>query len=744
LEERWSGHADHPELEFKGASRSGEAPTVIRAAHEASEARAVARSVLDALARGAALDRVAIVPLDVSDAFLEPLRAELAAAGLPFSEPWGRPTQNAPEAHAALELMRIAGGPLERDALVDILRTPDLRLDTLLGSAKYKSSFIDLLSRLPVRIDRSGRELAAALDARARELDADDEREHEALNGARELLTRLTERFEKLRVRSTRRAFRDRWREWFAELGLLSASRRSLAQAIDYDERDDGAPLAALGQNARAGRAIDLALDRVVEAASLVGLGDELLSLSDLLEEFSGALGAIGPSLGAVRAGAVRVARPADVASLEWDLVVVCRAASSTLDWQSAGSDGVLDATLVERLPRPARPPSAIDRALFTRLALASTLSNAEHVTFTWAKRDARGSSGASRLILSLNAGDSREEPASPLDPLARRVSTPAAPSAEVQLCVARELARQDFYADPERALDFQNGLAGSLERLVGGDATRPLALTQLERYARCAFLGFSSVALRAVRADVVGDGLSARERGTLIHEALAVALSDTRARFGDTDPIELEREALERARDFLSRQASSNLRGAALSAALEDVAALLRWSFANSDGIEFAEAERAFGLGEAWSALPLGEHFVSGRIDRIDANSDRSAARIIDYKTGTVRLGGAHGEQLLQPWLYAKKVAEEYGAERVSSGYLSLHRRKPEWKAALPESAANNEAVNDKLAQAEQLMLALRAGRVPARPATVDSCTRCDARDICRRPLSAPHEANE
>jgi ATP-dependent helicase/DNAse subunit B len=229
-----------------------------------------------------------------------------------------------------------------------------------------------------------------------------------------------------------------------------------------------------------------------------------------------------------------------------------------------------------------------------------------------------------------------------------------------------------------------------------------------------------------------------------LIHEALAVALSGTRAGFGSGDLAELEREALSRAESFLRAQVSTSLRGAALSAALEDVAALLRWSFANSDGIWFAEAERAFGSGAEWSALPVGEHFVSGRIDRIDANSDGSAIRIIDYKTGSVRLSGPYGDQLLQPWLYAKKVAEEYRATRVSSGYLSLQRRKPEWKAALPESEPDSEAVQDKLMRAEELILALRAGRVPAKPPVADSCTHCDARDICRRPLSAPHEAQE
>jgi hypothetical protein len=176
----------------------------------------------------------------------------------------------------------------------------------------------------------------------------------------------------------------------------------------------------------------------------------------------------------------------------------------------------------------------------------------------------------------------------------------------------------------------------------------------------------------------------------------------------------------------------------------LEDVAALLRWSFANSDGIWFAEAERAFGNNQDWAALPVGEHFVSGRIDRIDSNSDGSAVRIIDYKTGSVRLSGEHGEQLLQPWLYAQKVAEQYGARRVSSGYLSLQRRKPEWKAALEESEPEAAPIAEKLLRAEQLILGLRGGRVPARPAVAGSCTRCDARDICRRPLSAPHEAGE
>ena len=746
LEQRWAEALDHPELSFVEARGGARAPQVIEAAHEASEARAVARSVLDALSRGVALDRIAIVPVDAAEAFLEPLRAELTAAQLPYSEAWGRATSSAPEAHAALELLRLAQGPLLRDSLVDILRVPDLELKALLGDEypRYSTNFIDVIARLPVRVDRTGRELLAALDTEQRRCDPKRERELANIRAARVALSSLLARVERLREPNTRRSFRERARQLFAELGLLTASRRGLTQAIRYAEALHHAPLAALGQNARAGRAIDVALERVVGAAELLSLADERLSLREFHEEFAVALATVGPTQGAGRAGTLRIAGPAAVAGLDWDLLIVCRAASSTLDWQSASSDSVLEADLLEQLPEARRPRTASQRAAFTRLALASALSRARHSIVTWAKRDARGGSGASRLVMSLNADDRRVEPASPLDAKAGRVLAMAAPSAEVRTRAALELRRQEFYADPDTALDSENGIAGSLEPWVGGDATRPIALTALERYARCGFLGFSGLVLRASQDDTIGDGLSARERGSLIHEALAIALSGTRSSFATADLQELEREAFARAEAFLRGQSSSNLRGAALRAALEDVAALLRWSFANSDGIWFSEAERAFGVGEDWAPLAVGDYFVSGRIDRIDCNSDSSNVRIVDYKTGSVRLTGEHGEQLLQPWIYARKVADEYRAAQVSSGYLSLQRRKPEWKAAVENSDPAAQGIADKLLRTEQLIALLRAGRVPARPALPSSCTRCDARDLCRRPLSAPHEANE
>src|SRR5207249_4184955 len=84
-------------LELRERSLHDGPIAVVEAAHEASEARAVVRAVLEALAAGAALDRIALVASELEESFLEPLRSELQMAGLAWSEPRGRPLSAACE-----------------------------------------------------------------------------------------------------------------------------------------------------------------------------------------------------------------------------------------------------------------------------------------------------------------------------------------------------------------------------------------------------------------------------------------------------------------------------------------------------------------------------------------------------------------------------------------------------------------------------------------------------------------------
>jgi RecB family exonuclease len=293
------------------------------------------------------------------------------------------------------------------------------------------------------------------------------------------------------------------------------------------------------------------------------------------------------------------------------------------------------------------------------------------------------------------------------------------------------ELSRHAFFFGQGERSEL-NGQVSSLSAWLG-PSLPPLPVTRLERYADCAFLGFSSIVLRATRDEGVSDALGVRERGILIHAAVAEALSAIAGLNRPDD--ELLGLALEAADGALARHAGSALRGAALRTTRADVRSLVRWSLDNRE-YAFREAEKGFGEGEEWPPLELGPYRLSGRIDRIDVSSDGTRARVIDYKSG--QPPSRSEQHALQGWLYARKVASELRAAAVQSLYLGLKRRVP-----IPKQIFDGTPDAPDLAEREQfalrLLSRLESGQVAAEPTRPGKCDRCDARDICRRPLSAP-----
>ena len=83
----------------------GDVTDVIEAHALEGEARAAVAAALRALAAGAAPERVAIVVPDLDEERLEPLRAALGDARLPFVEPRGRPATVSPEGRVACEFL---------------------------------------------------------------------------------------------------------------------------------------------------------------------------------------------------------------------------------------------------------------------------------------------------------------------------------------------------------------------------------------------------------------------------------------------------------------------------------------------------------------------------------------------------------------------------------------------------------------------------------------------------------------
>lgn len=732
LEARWAEHNDAPNV-----TRDDDKPAsslklrLTRTPNLASEARAVVRAVQEKLSAGGRLDRIAIVPLDLSEAFLEELRSALWSAKLPFSEPRGRPPIAGPNVHAALELLRLVGGPIRRDALLDVLAAPGLRPQRWFGNDGRSAllALRELLARTPVGFDKDG----ALLLAQARRLSE----QRPSPNGSAAVLAleRLLEDLRDLGVARTRAALVRDFSALVEALGLLQVSPGTLRLALEA--RDAGAPslLTALSDDARGSATLELAFSRLVEAAQRLGLADLPVSPRELSVELLRAMEGVGQSRGAARAAAIAIARPLEVAGLPLDLAVVCRASTACFNQSGASSASLwLGAELCEALPRFQRPPSARDEEAATLTALNALLASSAETALVWCTSDGSSDTRESRFVETLGQATGAaidSEPGSPLAPGARRITALPAANTGIDLRVHAELTRHAFFFGQGTRSVF-TGQVSELAAWLSPEL-RPLPITRLERYADCAFLGFAGIVLRATRDEGVTDALGVRERGILIHAAVAEALSAIAGL--DRPDDELLALALAAAERVLEQHAGSALRGAALRTTRGDVRSLVRWSLEHRD-YAFREAEKGFGEGEAWAPLQLGPYRLSGRVDRIDVSTDGKRVRVIDYKSG--QPPSRNDEHALQGWLYARKVASELGASDVQSLYLGLSRRVP-----LPKEIYSGAADGTELLDRESFALGkleqLRRGLVAAEPSRPSRCERCDGRDICRRPLSAP-----
>lgn len=730
LESSWADEADHPALEHL----EGKLPSqveCIQAQDAPSEARAVAREVLTALERGARLERIAIVPVDLSERFLEPLRDELRGATIPFVEPRGRPAIASARAHTALEMLRMARGPLVRDTLVDVLRAPGLRLKEWFGEGT--GGLFDLLrriERLPLRVERGESDLVTELLEHGG-LSARDPERAALLSQAQRGLSGFLEDLAEIGSHAPRARHATRIALLLQKMGLGGASLDLIERALRDRVRGSSALLNALGEDSLSMRALGLALERSALAAAALGLEADSVTLAEYLEEVELSLEGVSPARGAARAGAVRVMRPAEAAGLKLDLLVLCRATDEALD-KAESADPVLGR--VEReLPARVRPVSPQKEQSAMLASLSWALLGTGSAVVTSARYDEGLLNGPSRLFRALaQAGRLRHEPASPMSPDARPArSAPAlSPGAEARIQI--ELRRARFFTFPDHEVDPYSGDAGGLGSFFVGDESHPVSVTALERARVCPFLGFTDRVLRATRPDPATEGMGARERGILLHEALAAALEATRRLGADAPPAERLAGALEGARRALEGHGSSPLRRAALDNTLLDVEAMLRLEIAQ--GLGFFAAEIGFGAEATWPPLPLAGLNVSGRIDRIDRSTDGQKIHVIDYKT---RAKIDESVQL-QPWLYAHKAALELGARQVRFSYLGLEGRRPRLRQ-MYEGDPEGEPVEDARARAAETLEALRSGRLPPRPASTSTCVRCDARDVCRRPLSAP-----
>ena len=746
---------------------------VISASDSVAQARAVAAEVALALDGGAAVERIAIALPILEERTLSPLRRALEEEGIVWHESRGPAPSAAPIVNAAL-LALDAATSLDRLVVARLLRSgwvDGARLTDAAGRDARRS-----LPRLARVLETSA--TAAGDDAVERFLRTasmrpargkggrtdrhrDEAAAEEAMDAA--IAMKLASLFAGPRLARTRidhvRAARSLW----TALGMGARAGRGGLGAFGSDAVPRGVPAAerlAIARDARAWDALLAALDLHESAAARVGALDQAIDAASFRLELVELLDAAVSQPGAGRAAAIRIARLGDLAGDELELLVVADANDGILPRDDV-HDALLSETLAEAIGRASRgefvPPTSGALRARELSALAVSAAEAKDVVFVFSREDAVGAPLAASSVVNdlVRAGVAMR---------ATEATPPVRSGVDVTLRVAREKERESFFLNPSRPLsDVVGDLAPprAAARLLAdetGGGERALAVTGLERFARCAFMGYAHVVLAAREVEQTRELPDAREEGTLVHEALAAAFVATKALWARRPRQRDEIVALGTAASdaLLDRwQGHAALRTVVRLQVNDAVRAVLR-AAVDDETWDFALAEQAFGARAAtsWKSFTLDQEEVHlalrGSIDRVDLAHDGHAVRVIDYKRSkstVTAAGSALGETALQVPLYACVASQELDLP-ASGAYMPTQAKdvafesKPSSRAVQRMDELVARASASDLAEIERRALAIvasaRSGALAPIPARESECRLCAVSGGCRKPRFA------
>lgn len=643
LQPRAEHYAPHARLALGQLERSlfepraarvaaGGAVRLLEGGGERAELELVAAEIAALLKRGVAAEEIGVLVRPAGTA-LELLEEVFSAAGIPFTLQRERPFRDAPTGRALLGLLRCVPGRDGEPATGELgdllawLRAP--------GLLEHES----LADWLELACRRAGAQDAARAreiwQARHWRLDVIDQLEQAQQRGPAALLDRAS-------------------RELY---WLFCAPRRSAAEVLGSDERDEARALAA-GRRALA-ELRELARNAPELAPSSA---DELAMVLERI---------VFPSGHGPQPGAVAVLDPLALRARRVRVLFVCGL-----------QEGVF--------PARARPQPLLAEDDRRRLAEASGLRLGEQEDLLAAERYllyAALSRPQEQLILSWHASDDEGQPTS------RSLFVD-------DVC---DLFEEDLLGErARRALGAVDDLppassttlasAGATqplhdELLLAELAARPWSASSLEKRIDCPVAWFVE---RMLRPEALEPDPEPLARGALAHAALKDTLEGLR---GETGSARLTRASLARARELLGEALSANEAEHPLSVAPERRAAVRRRLIADLERylalaadsespLEPAELELGFGFagdddrGEASSlpALELGGGVtLRGRIDRIDIGPGGEAV-VYDYK-GKDPPAAARWikDGKVQVALYMRAVEELLGRPVVGGFYQPL-----------------------------------------------------------------------
>jgi ATP-dependent helicase/nuclease subunit B len=777
---------------------------LISCASPLAQAREVARQCAELLRSGAAPESIGIAARSLGGGIAEELAAALERASIPWRERRGRPALPASPVRLALSLYDLLEHDFPREPLIDLLSTRLLWLRHD-GETLPAQFLARTLRDAHLRDDADGG-IRARLDALALRSSAPPAE----LTEVRRRTLRVVAELRQLPEQATLREHGTALLELLVRWGLLrklrtpepASSGPALSRAADLALARDQAALKALEETCAG----------LARASIQLGIADQRMSRAAYAQLLRSSLADASLPPGGARGGAVQLVELREVPGRSFRHLFVVGLVEGELPAPPA-IDPLLSEEERRSVNRAARravfrvPPQAGEAALLPsrqaeepllfHLALCSAT---ESVTLLWPRADAQGR----ELLRSPFADEAeralrkpvRQVPLSPIpsardcagaaELLARaaldafaepafRVSPPAsAPAARELLAAVAKSSMAGRLAYVSRAAQaerervrvfireippgrFSGQLSGAAQRIAAQAFAfgpgAPASAHQLEEHGTCGFRTLAHRLLRVSRDERDDEELSARERGTLLHNCLEKFFRALPGPLRGTaeelqllrDTAEEEMAAFER-EQHVGNQALWELRRASLPNEL--------WSIALGDLAQPSplELERRFGFDEpgSWPPLELLAQdggpsiYVRGAIDRVDLRDGVLLA--VDYKSSRLEVlrRKLKAETLLAPELqlslYAAVLRQRQPLALVDAQYISmkdagrsptLRKTKVDVDALLELDPAKREPGKPNLAAAVHAQAALmRAGRFEVRPL---SCDFCDLKPACR-----------
>ena len=752
--------------------------SIVAGSDAEEEVRTAIRTVMDRLAAGTPLHRIAVL-YTVTQPYALLAHEQFQAAGVPHNGPAVRTLAQTMPGRTLLGMLRLRERGFRRDDVMDWLsaapvleqaggrRAPAQRWDLLSRSA----GVVGGVEQWQERLSRHRRSLETKRDAREASAEA-DEWELTRLRSDIEQLAAL-ERFIDELARRLLPGRRSTWHEFGAWARELLA--RYLPEGARWPDEE-----------LEAHRDVEAALHALANLGDVRRRTDEATFHRALERELEAPAARIGRFGDGVFIGRLR-----DAMGCDFDLAVVLGMTEGMIP--SRGRD---DPLLPDREREQADDvPLRTDRLAEERRDYLAALASANERILVYPRADLRGQRGhlparwllesasrlAGRRVFSGNLDGLGPVPwFAPVASFQSALGDGLTPASEQEYDL-RSLLRSgvgahDHYlaaGDPalRAGLDAARSRSGAgmtrWDGLVGAHdelaptAERAISPTALQHWAACPYRYFLGHVLRVSDTERPEDALRLTpiERGNLIHRALETFIHDAPPRTSPDEPWSAEERAELRAigERLCNAAEASGLTGRRLlwrierARVLRDLAGFLDADEQMRRELRVVphEVELSFGLPDSEqppSSVTLASGATiafRGRVDRVDRAPDGSRIVVLDYKTGATTPYDAmrksplkHG-QLLQLPIYALAARDAYGDASVAAYYWFASEQRD---YDLRGYEVDDEKLDDFRNTLALIVGGIGSGVFPARPGNptgeggYENCNICPFDRLCPR----------